>query len=106
MKHYNLREEDTYDLSFDPSLKEVNDTMKEIRLRIHKGRDSVPKINYIIIFLFAGHGLLKEGEQVIVINEYDRSNGFYKLFMAESKLRDLAERYSNAYLIGIFACCR
>ena len=42
----------------------------------------------------------------MVINEYDRSKGFYKLFMAESKLRDLAERYSNAYLIGIFACCR
>ena len=26
--------------------------------------------------------------------------------MAESILRSLAETYTNAYLIGIFACCR
>ena len=47
-------------------------------------------INYMVIFLFAGHGILKEGQQEVVINEYNRQKGFYKLFKAESKLRSWA----------------
>ena len=62
--------------------------------------------NFLIIFLFAGHGLLKDGQQVLVLNEYDQKTSFYKLYMAEKKLRTLARVFTNSYLIGIFACCR
>ena len=50
--------------------------------------------------------MLYEGEQVLLTNEFDKKTQFYKLFKAENKLRHLAEEYANAYLIGIFACCR
>lgn len=61
---------------------------------------------YIIIFLFAGHGLQKNGMQEMVYNEFDEKKRFYRTFKAEIKLRSFAEIYPNSYVIGIFACCR
>ena len=52
------------------------------------------------------HGLIKEGSQHIVINEFDKQNEFYKLWRAETTLSNLAEAYKNSYVIGVFACCR
>ena len=40
------------------------------------------------------------------MNEFLSKKGFYKLFGAEECLRNLAQKYSNAYLVTIFACCR
>ena len=54
---------------------------------LKKGRDANPSENYLVVFLFACHGKLKEGYQHIVINEYDRKTKYYKLFPAEEKLR-------------------
>ena len=61
---------------------------------------------YLVIFLFAGHGLQLDGMQVMLYNEFNQKQSFYKLFRAEAKLRSYAEIYHNAYIIGIFACCR
>ena len=64
------------------------------------------RTNYLLIFFFAGHGVLLEGSQAILLNEYDKRSGFYKLKKVEAKLRSLAETFPNAYVVGIFACCR
>ena len=74
--------------------------------RISDGKKKTPVENYLVIFLFAGHGMLKDGMQVMLYNEYDKKAEFYKLMMAEAKLRGWAEIYPNSYIIGIFACCR
>ena len=66
----------------------------------------MPMERYLIMFLFAGHGLQKDGQQVMLYNEYDPKTRFYKLFRAELKLRIFAEIYQNSYIVGIFACCR
>ena len=52
-----------------------------------------PMSRYLIIFLFAGHGLLKDGMQVMAYNEFDKETGFYKTFRAEAKLRSFSEIY-------------
>ena len=52
------------------------------------------------------HGVIKGGSQHVVINEFDQRNNFYKLWPAETTLNNLAENYSNSYVIGVFACCR
>ena len=39
-------------------------------------------------------------------NEFDEKTGFYKMFRAEKKIRTWAEIFPNAYLMGIYACCR
>ena len=64
LKHYGLHqdEEDFYFLDDNPSSKQIDQTMKILTKRLKEGREQKPAINYIVIFLFAGHGLLKEGE--------------------------------------------
>ena len=47
-----------------------------------------------------------DGMQAYVLNEWDPSNKYYKIFNAEKKVRALAESYYNTYNISIFACCR
>ena len=65
------------------------------------------KLNYIVILLFAGHGILKDGMQTLVLNEYDSKTGFYKLFKAEDTVRKLSAVFNlNSYFICSFACCR
>ena len=78
----------------------------KISSKLNKGKKANPPENYLVIFLFACHGVLYEGNQSIVLNEYDNSTKWYKLFAVEKKLRMWAEIYPNAYIIGIFACCR
>ena len=73
---------------------------------IKAGKDAKPPVNYLVIFLFAGHGMIKDGSQVLLYNEFDEKTGFYKMFRAEKKIRQWAEIFPNAYLMGIYACCR
>ena len=71
------------------------------------GAKAKPPIKYLVFCLFAGHGILKDGEQHLVLNELDKKQGFYKLLNAESYIRRFSEACNtNSYFIGIFACCR
>ena len=47
-----------------------------------------------------------EGQQVMLYNEFDPAEKFYKRLKAECQLRSMAEDFANSYLIAIFACCR
>ena len=44
--------------------------------------------------------------QSLLFNELDKRTGFYKMLHAESVIRNMAENFSNSYMITIFACCR
>ena len=91
----------------DPTKAQIEKTFKEqISVRLSQGKRANPPENYLVIMLFACHGVLHEGNQSIVLNEYDKSKGFYKLLPVEKKLRTWANIFPNAYFIGIFACCR
>ena len=61
---------------------------------------------YLVISLFAGHGMIKDGMQSLLINEYNELTGFYNMFEAEKWMRDIAERLTNVYVVSFFACCR
>ena len=80
--------------------------MKDISLKLRKGKNSTPPETYLLFLLFACHGVLRDGVQWIVCNEYDKKDKFYGMCNIEIKLRNWAEIYPNAYIVGIFACCR
>ena len=40
------------------------------------------------------------------MNEISSDKGFYKIFGVEENMRMSALKYSNAYIVVIFACCR
>ena len=61
--------------------------------------------NILYVHVFAGHGVLFDGEQCLLVNEYDKRTKFYVKFKAETKIREMAE-YDNTYHITLFACCR
>ena len=59
-----------------------------------------------ILCLFASHGMIRDGRQVILVNEYDKTTGFYNLLGVEENIRMAARMSSNSYYVSIFACCR
>ena len=63
-------------------------------------------VKYLIIFVFAGHGIMKDGRHAMLYNEFDLKTRYYKMFRAEEKIRTWAELYPNSYTIGIFATSR
>ena len=48
-------------------------------------------------FLIAGHGVMKDGEQCLLINEYDVNTKFYKMVAIEAAIKNLASKFPNAY---------
>ena len=47
-----------------------------------------------------------DGRQTVLINEFDHKTGFYKMWGIEANIRLLAKNNTNAYIIGLMACCR
>ena len=84
-------------------MKKVED---EIFDRLKAGKYSNPPVNYLVIFLFACHGFIKEGTQHILLNEYDSRKGYYSLYGAEKKIRTFAGMFPNGYFVGMFAPTR
>ena len=96
-----------YDLySTDPTVLKWNQTKKEIFEKLKAGNKAEPQVNYLIICMFAGHGILRDGSQYLVFNQFDKQSKFYKMMNVEIFLRNCSDSYSNSYMIGIFACCR
>ena len=65
-----------------------------------------PDTNYLILFVFAGHGMNASGQQVLLVNEFDKSSNFYKKLNVEAKIRAMSEASPNSYSLAFFACCR
>ena len=106
---YRISDEDKeFDLTKNPTFAQVSAVFKEIKHKMLEGLMKKPKkINYVVFLLFAGHGILKDGMQTLVINEYDNLTAFYKLFPAEEAVRKLSYSLNmNSYFICSFACCR
>lgn len=45
------------------------------------------------MYVISGHGMMYDGGAAVLINEYHRSNQFYKLWAVEVDIRDLARRF-------------
>ena len=94
-----------FDLDQNPTEKEFDKVYhNDIANLLQEGKKN--KINYLTIFLFAGHGIIKDGMQCLVLNEYDPQTKFYKLLRVEEKIRLYGAAFQNSYNIAIFACCR
>ena len=98
--------DDVYNLDADPTEKETRLVFSEIDKKLRAGKASLPQVNYLVIYLFAGHGILRDGMQSVLLNEYMKKDQFYRMFRAEAIIRMQASQYPNSYIIGIFACCR
>ena len=85
----------------DPTWKAVDKTRKDLTTMLKE-----PDTSVFIVYLFACHGVQREGKQCAVVNEYDKRTGFYRLYPAEDDVRRLSKKYPNSYHLVFFACCR
>ena len=46
-----------------------------------------PNETNLIIKCFACHGMIMDGRQIVLFNEYNKSYGFYKHFAVEEDVR-------------------
>ena len=78
----------------------------QLNSELHRLFKSFPEKTVLALSCFASHGMIFNGRQVILLNEFDSARGFYKIFGVEEIIRLLAQKYPNAYLAVIYACCR
>ena len=60
----------------------------------------------VYFFFVASHGIDKASQQHIVLNQFNKSDEFYKLVNIEDKIRILSKSFTQSYNIAVFACCR
>ena len=75
---------------------------KDLRKRL-KGQ---PDKKFLSVLFLAGHGMLKEGMQWLLLNQFDKNIGFYKMYATESEIRKWSKMLMNCYFVALFACCR
>ena len=71
--------------------------MKKVMSSIRRRLRAEPNKNFLIVYVFAGHGMNACGKQVMLLNDYDEKTGFYKMFGAEAEIRDIACSHPNSY---------
>ena len=68
------------------TIQDVSKLMLGIRKMLKKKPDSL----YFGLLLYAGHGMIRDGVQNFVLNQFDKSLGFYKLMKVELDIRSLS----------------
>ena len=63
---------------------------QKVEKLIRQGRRSKPVKNYLVIYIFAGHGVMKDGEHCLLTNEYDKMARFYRMVPVENSIKNLA----------------
>ena len=61
LQKYEFMEHDIIDCSDNPTAKVVEKHLATLSTMIRKGKQANPVENYLVIFLFAGHGVLRDG---------------------------------------------
>ena len=82
------------------NLKQIQDQIKKFRKTLNNNLDADKKT--LIVFYFAGHGVMLENENHIVVLESNKTKQFYRLEFCTQAL----SKIPNSYVITIFDCCR
>ena len=86
----------------EPTLAEWENLFK----KVCKNAMANPEKKILFLQFYSGHGMTYSGEQVLLSNEFDDKNEWYKMINVEWMVRNSAEFCSNVYFLSIFACDR
>ena len=84
----------------------TKDDIWNARTKIVGQFKSNPSRKYFGFVFVAGHGILREGEQHLMLNFTNKYNPKFFLSPIEKIVRDISSNYSNSYIVCAFACCR
>ena len=103
LRFFQFCEDDELNLDSNPRwIKQINPSVQRIKKRMELN----PEKYHVLAFIMAGHGMNFKGTQAVVLNEFCKSKGWYKFWAIEDDCRDIAKRYTNSYVLAVFACCR
>ena len=88
-----IEDENLYVINDNATFKKTSSIMKNIRQRIANNPDK----NYLVVYVLAGHGMIAAGKQVMLLNEFNKSTGFYKFWGIEGEVRGIAQKHPNSY---------
>ena len=91
-----------YNLQNNPKLSSIIKATSNIKRRLSQHPDK----KFLIFYVVAGHGVMIDGRVAVLVNEFKKSDTFYKIFGAEADIRKIATEFRNSYSIAWFACCR
>ena len=94
--------ENLFKLTGKPQYSDVTKAKKKITERLRLKPDK----KHSIIVVTAGHGMIFNGSQALLLNQFEKSTQFYKMWAVEISVRDIARAFPNSHIIAIFACCR
>ena len=66
LEKYQIRESDVFWFGNNPTGKELGDAFDKLSKRLREGKRAKPAETYLVIMLFAGYGILKDGMQVVL----------------------------------------
>ena len=90
LKKYKYSDQDyNICLGNDATIDDAYDALQQIRKTCEEHHDK----GIVISYVFAGHGMLVDGEQVLLFNEYDPYTHFYKMQNFEHDIRNIAEEF-------------
>ena len=67
--------------------------INKVRADLKKLAEANPDRKMLIFYGFAGHGMQLDGEQVVIINQFNKRTGFYEWWAAEADIRLMAKKY-------------
>jgi hypothetical protein len=86
----------------EPTVTEWESFFKQVCVKAMKNPDK----RILFLQFYSGHGMTFAGEQVLLSNEFDEKNEWYKMINVESLVRNSAEFCPNVYFLPVFICDR
>ena len=75
-----IEDQNMYVVNDNATFKKVSGIMTNIQRRMNAN----PEKRYLVVYVIACHGMNNGGEQMIVLNEFNKKTGFYKLYGIEA----------------------
>ena len=77
----------------EPKFNDVIKTVSNLKMRLKNNPDK----KFVIFYILAGHGMVKEGRVIVLINEFYKSATFYKMWCVEADIRKISFEFRNSY---------
>ena len=65
-----------------------------------------PEETFLVIYVVAGLGIVYEGKQMVLLNEFDERTKYFKTWAIEHDIHAIAKSYKNTHSIAILRLSR
>ena len=97
---YSVKDENEY-FVLNPTAKDVQALEEKLVMKFITEKSK----NFLVIFVVASHGVNLDGQQAVVLNEFDGIREYYQFWEIEDTICAYAI-LQNVYCMAFLGCCR